>query len=109
MPGRIPPKRPSNTVSVIERELSRCEQDEGDALSPLMLWDELSRLERKWVKQIEEKSERRRPGDPAKLDRWFDRLRHITERSLRIHGEHPAIRNILEKLLQRRKLSSTPT
>ena len=55
------------------------------------LHDEFGRVERKWREQIATGNDRRQPGDPAKLDKWFDRLARQVDRVLRDPPDDPAI------------------
>ena len=67
--------RKAHSLELIERRLADAEA--AVVVEPMELvglHDELARLERKWREQIAAGSDRRRPGDPARLDGWFDRL-----------------------------------
>jgi hypothetical protein len=63
------PMRPSNTVKIIERRLAQAEAaDQLEPMELVSLHDELARVERKWLGQFAEGSERRKAGDRDKLD-----------------------------------------
>ena len=100
------PIRPSNTVNIIKRRLELLEAGEPDVLELIGLHDELSRLERKWLIQLEEGSERRKPTDVDKLDAWFRRLQLQIERALRANqntSETQHLRETLAKIHSRPK------
>jgi hypothetical protein len=94
------PIRPSNTVNIIKRRLELLEAGEPDVLELVGLHDELSRLERKWMMQLEEGSERRKPTDVDKLDGWFRRLQLQIERALRGKIAEPEVQLLRETLVK---------
>ena len=96
------PIRPANTVTIIKRQLDQFERGEPDPMELVGLHDELSRLERKWLMQIAEGSDRRQPNDPQKLDAWFKRLQLLIERSLRATRD-PTLKGLLEQTLAKIK------
>ena len=98
------PIRPSNTVKIIKRCLELLESGEPDVLELVGLHDELARLERKWLMQLEEGSERRKPTDVDKLDGWFRRLELQIERALRgklAAADAQFLRDTLKKIQSR--------
>ena len=96
------PIRPANTVKIIARRLEQAET--GDAVDPMelvSLYDELARVERKWLAQFAAGSERRKPGDREKLKGWYRRLRLLIERTLRgLPAGDPSTRLLHETLLK---------
>lgn len=99
-------KRTAHSVMLIQRRLRDAEVAAPDPLELVGIWDELSRIERKWREQIAAGSERRQRGDPQKLDDWFARLARQIERALRQGGfpdaETALLRDALEKCRQRK-------
>jgi hypothetical protein len=93
-------KRPSHTVDIIQRLFEQAETGSPDAMELLGLWDELARLERKWRLQYAEGLERRKPEHIKKLNRDFDRLQRLIERSLRA-GEDAVLRDLLARIAGR--------
>ena len=76
--------RPANTTVLLEKRLADVENAAAPDLWELIgLQDEFARVERKWVDQIAAGNDRRQPGDPAKLDKWFERLARQMDRALR--------------------------
>ena len=97
--------RKSNTTLLLERRLADIESAATpDPMELVGLQDEFQRVERKWREQIAAGSERRQPGDPAKMDGWFDRLQRQIARVLRNPPDDPAVpllRMALEKIIAR--------
>lgn len=94
------PRRPAHSVDIIKRLFSDFEMGTPSALDLAGLHDELSRLERKWLMQLAEGSERRKPTDVEKLDAWFERLTKLIEAAVR-RGGHPADEaKLLEQTLE---------
>ena len=84
--------RPAHTTVLLEKRLAELENAAApDAMELVGLQDEFARVERKWREQIAAGNDRRQPGDPAKLDRWFDRLARQFERFLRSTPDDPAV------------------
>lgn len=97
--------RPANTTVLLERRLSDVENAAApDPMELVGLQDEFQRVERKWREQIAAGSDRRQPGDPGKLDQWFERLTRQIERVLRDPPDDPAVpllREAIEKIKAR--------
>ena len=101
------PIRPANTVKIIERRLAQAESaDRIEPMELVSLHDELSRVERKWLAQFAQGSERRKPGDRDKLDAWFRRVELLAVRALRGSSDEPAaqlLRDVRDKCEARGK------
>ena len=83
--------RPAHTTVLLEKRLAAAENAAvPDVMELVGLQDEFARVERKWREQIAAGNDRRRPGDPAKLDAWFDRLARQFGRFLRTTPDDPA-------------------
>ena len=100
--ARRMPIRPANTVKIIERRLAQAEAaDRIEPMELVSLHDELARVERKWLAQFAQGSERRKPGDREKLKGWYRRLAALIERTLRgVPADDPAARVLRETLLK---------
>lgn len=84
--------RPANTTVLLEKRLAAIENASvPDVMELVGLHDEFSRVERKWREQIARGNDRRQPGDPAKLDKWFDRLARQIDRVLRQPPDDPYV------------------
>lgn len=84
--------RKANTIVLLERRLADVENAAApDPMELVGLEDEFARVERKWLQQIAEGNDRRQPGDPARLDAWFDRLGRQVGRMLREPPNDPAV------------------
>jgi hypothetical protein len=94
-------RRPAHSVDIINRLFSDYELGKPTAMELAGLHDELSRLERKWLIQLAEKSERRKPTDVDKLNAWFDRLTRLIGAALRRGGHAADETALLEQLLQK--------
>ena|SRR5690349_21125732 len=101
-------KRPAHSVDILKRLFAQAEaSDRLDPMELLGLHDELARIERKWLMQIAEHSERRKPADLDKLDAWYRRLMLLIERALR-QGVNDAaaaakLRELLAKCAKRER------
>jgi hypothetical protein len=93
-------KRPSHTVDIIQRLFQQAEAGSPDAMALLGLWDELARLERKWRLQWAQGRERRKPEHIDRLNRDFDRLQRLIERSLR-SADDATLRDLLARIAAR--------
>jgi len=97
--------RKANTIVLLERRLAEVENAAAlDPMELIGLQDEFQRVENKWREQIAAGSERRREGDPEKLDRWFERLQRQIERVLRAAPSAPEaayLRGALQKIIGR--------
>lgn len=104
--------RKSHTNEIIDRRLRDCEMaDRCDAMELIGLFDELARVERKWLanrKRIEAGEPNRRPlADEAALNGRFERLVRLIETSLRKGVADAGERQLLENIQQKLK-SRTP-
>jgi hypothetical protein len=76
--------RKAHTLEITERRLRDIESAIAtDPMELIGLHDELARVERKWIEQTRAGSDRRRPGDKAKMDAYFDRLTRQIDAALR--------------------------
>jgi hypothetical protein len=88
--------RKSHTLEIVEKRLRDVESAAiPDPMELVGLHDELSRVERKWIEQTRAGSDRRQPGDKAKMDAYFDRLARQIDASLRRTDVDPAERGFL--------------
>jgi hypothetical protein len=82
------PRRPANSVVIIQHRLAEAESAPAlDPLELLSIYDELARVERKWEMQFAAGSERRKPADRDKLRGWYRRLSLLIDRALRHGGD----------------------
>jgi hypothetical protein len=106
-------KRPAHGVDILKRLFAQAEAgDRVDAMELLGLHDELARIERKWLMQIAEHSERRKPADLDKLNAWYRRLTLLIEGALRQGGGDEPSAAVLRDLLAKcaaRKRTDFPT
>ena len=99
-------RRPANSVTILQRRLSQAESAPADPMELAGIHDELARIERKWLMQFAQGSERRKPGDRDKLDAWFGRLHRLIEASLRTRHDDASealLRATLEKIGSRER------
>jgi len=97
-------RRPANSVTILQRRLAQAESSPPEAIELASIHDELSRVERKWLIQFNEGSERRKPEDREKLDAWFGRLQRLIAASLRAPPDEPSsalLRATLSKIAAR--------
>ncbi len=92
------PIRPAQSVNILKRRLAAVESGPPDAMELIGIFDELTRLERKWLEQTAQGSPRRQPDDPRKLSDWFQRLARQVERALRVTDLPPAEREWLGRI-----------
>jgi len=97
--------RKSHSVEIIEHRLRAAESaDLADAMELIGLYDELSRVERKWLEKAEGRhqpanSRTVRPlADAAAMNARADRLRRLIVARLRKPIEHDAERQMLETI-----------
>lgn len=93
-------KRVAHTVDIIRRLLHDAETGDPEPIALIGLWDELSRLERKWRLQWADRSPRRRPEHIDQLNGYFDRLQSQITRTLR-RADDPALRQVLDQIAGR--------
>ena len=101
--------RPANSVSILQKRLTQAEATHSvDAMELIGIHDELARIERKWIMQVNEGSDRRRPEtDRMKLAEWYRRLSMLIERWSRspaaahVPAEAAAVRAVTEKIAAR--------
>ena len=94
--------RPAHTVSIIQKRLKQAEMsDTVDAMELVGIYDELSRVERKWLEKAEQFKAGRpatRPlSDASQMNERFDRLSRIISASLRRGIADPAERQLVER------------
>ena len=97
-------RRPANSVTILKRRLAQAESSPAEAIELASIHDELSRVERKWLIQFGEGSERRKPEDRERLDAWFGRLKRLIEAALRAQSDEPSaalLRETLRKIVER--------
>ena len=97
-------RRPAHSVTILQRRLSQAESSPPEPIELASIHDELSRVERKWLMQLDEGSERRKPEDREKLDAWFARLHRLIEAALRTHPDEASatlLRDTLRKITDR--------
>ena len=92
--------RPANSVVMLLKRLGDVENARAvDAMELVGIWDELTRVDRKWREQTAGGSERRSAGDETKMAGWFARLIRQIERALRQPGGSVTERAALEQTL----------
>ncbi len=99
------PIRPANSVTIIQRRLTQAESSPVEPVELVSLHDELARVERKWLMQLAEGSERRKSGDREKLDQWFARLQRLSEAALRRNDDESSqvlLRDVQHRIASRK-------
>ena len=90
-------RRTAHSVELLVRRLRDAELGDPEPMELVGLHDELARIERKWLMQIAQGSERRKPTDLAKLDDWYARLTRLLARAIRLGAMDDVLKSAVDR------------